>query len=281
MIDYYETKSQPITRVMVMEAYKKVKANKGAAGIDEVSWQDLDKDLSQQLYKLWNRLTSGSYFPKPVRQVSIPKSAGGVRKLGIPTIADRIAQQVVRTHLERIVEPCFHQNSYGYRRGRSQHDAVEKAMSNAMINDWVIDLDIKSCFDTIDHELLLKAVGHYCKEEWALMYITRWLKSGIVQQDGVYTDSLMGTPQGGVISPLLSNIFLHVVFDGWMEKHHPEKPFDRYADDIVVHCKTEKQAQYVLKMIVRRLSTCKLTVNESKTKIVNREVQLKRNTHAV
>ncbi|MEJ7683603.1 MAG: group II intron reverse transcriptase/maturase [Segetibacter sp.] len=269
MIDYYETKSQPITRVMVWEAYKKVKANKGAAGIDEVSWQHFDKEVSRQLYKLWNRLTSGSYFPKPVRQVSIPKSTGGVRKLGIPTIAYRIAQQVVRTYLERIVEPYFHQNSYGYRRGKSQHDAVEKAMSNAMTNDWVIDLDIKSYFDTINQELLLKAVSHYCKEEWVLMYITRWLKAGIVQQDGVYTDSLTGTPQGGVISPLLSNIFLHVVFDKWMEKHHPEKPFERYADDIVVHCKTEKQAQYVLKVIVQRLSICKLTVNESKTKIVN------------
>lgn len=269
MIDYYETKSQPITRVMVWEAYKKVRANKGAAGIDEVSWQHFDKEVSSQLYKLWNRLTSGSYFPKPVRQVSIPKSAGGVRKLGIPTIADRIAQQVVRTYLERIVEPYFHQNSYGYRRGKSQHDAVEKAMSNAMTNDWVIDLDIKSYFDTIDHELLLKAVSHYCKEEWVLMYTTRWLTAGIVQQDGVYTDSLTGTPQGGVISPLLSNIFLHVVFDKWMEKHHPEKPFERYADDIVVHCKTEKQTQYVLRMIVKRLSTCKLRVNESKTKIVN------------
>jgi group II intron reverse transcriptase/maturase len=269
MIDYYETKSQPITRVMVMEAYKKVKANKGAAGIDEVSWQDLDKDLSQQLYKLWNRLASGSYFAKPVRQVAIAKSSGGVRKLGIPTIIDRIAQEVVRTHLERIVEPYFHENSYGYRKGKSQHQAVEMAMSNGMTHDWVIDLDIKGFFDTIDHQLLLKAVSHYCKDAWVLMYVERWLKAGIVGQDGEYTDSVTGTPQGGVISPLLSNIFLHVVFDSWMQKHHPEKPFERYADDILVHCKTEKQALYVLKMIQRRLDSCKLTVNESKTKIVN------------
>jgi RNA-directed DNA polymerase len=268
MIDYYETKSQPITRIMVWQAYKRVKANKGAAGIDEVSWQELDKDLGGQLYKLWNRLTSGSYFPKPVRQVAIPKSTGGVRKLGIPTITDRIAQEVVRTHLERIVEPYFHENSYGYRKGKSQHQAVEVAMSKAMINDWVIDLDIKGFFDTIDHQLLLKSVSHYCKDAWVLRYVERWLKAGTVQ-GGVYTDSLTGTPQGGVISPLLSNIFLHVVFDKWMEKHHPEKPFERYADDIVIHCKTEKQAMYVLRMIERRLSECKLRVNKGKTKIVN------------
>lgn len=269
MIDYYETKSQPITRVMVWEAYKKVKANRGAAGIDQVSWQQFDKELSSQLYKLWNRLTSGSYFPQPVRQVAIPKSSGGKRNLGIPTIADRIAQQVVRTHLERMVEPHFLENSYGYRRGKSQHQAVEKAMSNAMTNDWVIDLDIKSFFDTIDHGLLLKAVEHYCKEEWVLMYVSRWLQAGIIQQDGKYAENISGTPQGGVISPLLSNIFLHVVFDRWMQKHHPEKPFERYADDIVVHCKTDKQANYVLKQIQQRLAACKLAVNESKTKIVN------------
>ena len=153
MIDYYETKSQPVTRVMVWQAYKKVKANKGAAGIDEMSWQDLDNDLSKQLYKLWNRLTSGSYFPMPVRQVEIPKSAGGVRKLGIPTILDRIAQEVVRTHLERIAEPHFHQSSFGYRKGKSQHHAVQQATSKALSNDWVIDLDIKGFFDNIDHEL--------------------------------------------------------------------------------------------------------------------------------
>jgi RNA-directed DNA polymerase len=269
MIDYYETKSQPITRMMVWQAYKKVKANKGAAGIDEVSWADLDKELSHQLYKLWNRLTSGSYYPMPVREVTIPKTSGGVRKLGIPTIVDRIAQEVVRTHLERIVEPHFHNNSYGYRKGKSQHQAVEMAMSNAMRNDWVIDIDIKGFFDNIDHQLMLKALRHYCNDTWVLLYVERWLKAGIVGHDGKFTDSLSGTPQGGVISPLLSNIFLHVVFDKWMEKHHGEKPFERYADDIVVHCKTEKQALFVLAMIQQRMKACKLALHPVKTKIVN------------
>lgn len=270
MIDYYETKSQPITRVMVLQAYKKVRANKGSAGIDEMSWADLDKDQDAQLYKLWNRLTSGSYFPPPVKEVEIKKEAGnGVRKLGIPTILDRIAQCVIKTHLEQIVEPHFHESSYGYRPGKSCHQAVEKALQNVMINDWAIDLDIKGFFDNLDHELLLKAVTHYCDEKWVLLYVTRWLKAGIVQQDGMYLDSETGTPQGGVISPLLANIFLHVVFDKWMDIHHPEKPFERYADDIVVHCKTEKQALFVLKMIQQRMTDCKLTLHPVKTKIIN------------
>lgn len=270
MIDYYQTKSQPITSVMVMQAYKKVRANKGSAGIDEMSWADLDKDLAAQLYKLWNRLSSGTYFPKPVKEVEMEKGAGaGVRKLGIPIILDRIAQAVVKTYLEQIAEPHFHESSYGYRPGKSCHQAVEKASQNVMTNDWVIDLDIKGFFDNIDHELLLKAVTHYCADKWVLLYITRWLTAGIVQQDGMYVDRENGTPQGGVISPLPANIFLHVVFDGWMKIHHFEKPFERYADDIVVHCKTEKQALFVLKQIQQRMTDCKLTLHPVKTKIIN------------
>ena len=233
MIDYYETKSQPITRVMVWQAYKKVKANKGSAGIDYMSWVDLDNDLSRQMYKLWNRLTSGSYFPMPVKEVAIEKKSGGERKLGIPTILDRIAQEVVKTHLERIVEPHFHNSSFGYRPGKNCHQAVKQAEQNSFRHNWVIDLDIKSFFDTIDQTLLMKTVKHFCKEEWVLMYVERWLKAGIVKQDGSYVDRLMGTPQGGVISPLLANMFLHVAFDKWMDKYHFEKPFERYADDII------------------------------------------------
>ena len=269
MIDYYEIKSQPITRLMVVQAYKKVKANKGSAGIDEMSWAELDKDLRGQLYKLWNRLTSGSYFPKPVREVEIKKKDGGIRKLGIPTILDRIAQEVVKTQLERKVEPLFHESSYGYRPQRNCHQAVEKAMQNALKYDWAIDLDIKGFFDTINHELLMKAVKHYCTDKWVLMYVERWLKAGTIQSDGVYLDRVTGTPQGGVISPLLANIFLHVTFDKWMENNQPEKPFERYADDIVIHCKTERQAKYVLSEVQKRLTKCQLSVHPTKTKIVN------------
>ena len=269
MIDYYETKSQPITRVMVWQAYKKVRANKGSSGIDNMNWERLDKNLSTHLYKLWNRLTSGSYYPMPVKEVTIKKKQGGERKLGIPTLLDRIAQQVVKTHLERITEPQFHNSSYGYRPRRNCHQAIAQTLRNTYTHDFAIDLDIKSFFDTIDHQLLMKAVRFYCKDQWVILYVKRWLASGIVQQDGNYIDRLTGTPQGGVISPLLANIFMHVSFDKWMEKHHPEKPFERYADDVVVHCKTEKQAKFVLNKIRQRLENCKLSLHPDKTKIVN------------
>ena len=269
MIDYYETRSQPITRKMVWEAYQKVRSNKGSFGVDQMDWVTLDRDLKSHLYKLWNRLSSGSYFPQPVREVAIKKKSGGLRKLGIPTLLDRIAQEVVKTHLERIVEPQFHHSSFGYRPGRNCHQAVAQATQNAFTHCWAIDLDIKSFFDTIDHSLLMKAVMHYCKDGWVLLYVQRWLEAGIIQQDGCYVDRTSGTPQGGVISPLLSNIFLHVAFDKWMEQHHDRKPFERYADDIVVHCKTERQAKFLLKEIQLRLAHCKLSVHEEKTKIVN------------
>ena len=269
MIDYYEIKSQPITKVMVWAAYKEVRSSQVSSGVDAMTWQWLEKNKSKELYKLWNRLTSGSYFPQAVKEVSIPKKDGGKRKLGIPTVLDRIAQQVVRTHLERIVEPQFHNASFGYRPKRSCHDAVQQSCSNCFNHDFVIDLDIKSFFDTIDHELMMKSVEHFCKDKWILLYIERWLKAGIVQENGERIDRLTGTPQGGVISPLLANIFMHISFDKWMDKHHPEKPFERYADDVVVHCKTEKQAIFVLKQIGKRLTNCKLTLHPVKTRLVN------------
>jgi RNA-directed DNA polymerase len=269
MIDYYETKSQPITRVMVWNAYWKVRANKGGMGIDEMSWEKLDKIRNQQLYKLWNRLSSGSYFPPPVKEVGIKKKDGGERKLGIPTILDRIAQEVVRTILNTRVEPLFHSSSYGYRSGRNAHQAIEMATQNAFKYDWAIDLDIKGFFDNIDHSLLIKAITHYCKEKWILLYIQRWLQAGILKTDGTITNRLTGTPQGGVISPLLANIFLHVVFDKWMENNHPQKPFERYADDIVVHCKTEKQALFLKAVIQKRMQDCKLQLHPEKTSVVN------------
>lgn len=269
MIDYYETKSQPITRVMVWQAYWKVRANRGGMGIDQMSWEVMDKDRNNQLYKLWNRLTSGSYFPPPVKELSIKKKGGGVRKLGIPTILDRIAQEVVKTPLEQVVDPLFHENSFGYRKNRNSHQAIEKALNNALHHGWAIDLDIKGFFDNIDHNLLITAVQHYCKTPWIMMYVKRWLKAGVLQEDGILIDRVTGTPQGGVISPLLANVYLHVVFDKWMEKNHPEKPFERYADDIIIHCKTEKQSKYVKAMIEKRMVSCKLQLHPQKTKIVN------------
>jgi group II intron reverse transcriptase/maturase len=254
---------------MVWQAYQKVKSNKGSPGIDNMDWETLERNLKPLLYKLWNRLSSGSYFPEAVKEVAIKKKSGGVRKLGIPTILDRIAQEVVKTHLERLVEPQFHASSYGYRPRRNPHQAVERATDHVFTHAWVIDLDIKSFFDTIDHELLMKAVRHYCSDGWVLLYVSRWLEAGIIGQDGIYVDRKSGTPQGGVISPLLANVFLHIAFDKWMEREHPRKPFERYADDIVIHCKTERQSIYLLREIEQRLANCKLSVQKEKTKIVN------------
>lgn len=268
MIDYYETKSQPITKVMVWQAYKKIRKNKGSSGVDGMTWALLESDLSGHLYKLWNRLSSGSYFPEPVKAVLITKKGGGSRPLGIPTLLDRIAQQVVKHHLEKQLEPLFHDTSFGYRPGRSAHDAVVQSHGNCFNHDFAIDLDIKGYFDNIDHTLMMQALRHYCKDKWVHLYAERWLKADVMQEMKI-RKRLTGTPQGGVISPLLANLFLHVVFDKWMDKYHPEKPFERYADDIVVHCKTEKQAQFMLRVIGQRMSACKLTLHPDKTKIVN------------
>lgn len=217
MTDYYETKSQPITKLMVWQAYKKVKANKGSAGIDRMDWEELDSNLSSHLYKLWNRLTSGSYFPVPVKQVKIPKKDGGVRKLGVPTLLDRIAQQVVRAHLERQLEPLFHESSFGYRPNRNAHQAVKQSQLNCFGNDFVVDLDIKGFFDNIDHDLMMKALKHYCKDKWVAIYVSRWLKAGIMAE-GEYLKTRAGTPQGGVVSPLLANLYLHSLSraSGWL-----------------------------------------------------------------
>lgn len=273
-------KSQPITKRQVWEAYKKVKANRGSAGVDSISLEDYEVSLEDNLYKLWNRLASGSYFPPPVLEVEIPKKDGRIRKLGIPTVGDRIAQMVVKEGLEPEVEPLFHRNSFGYRPGRSAHDAIEKARTQCWRCDWVIDLDIKGLFDSLDHKLLMRAVRKHTKEKWVLMYIERWLKAPIEEQNGRTKERTRGTPQGGVISPLLANIFLHHVFDKWIEKEFPGVEFERYADDIIVHCKSLTQATHVLNKIRERLEKCGLELNAEKTKIVyckdsNRKAEFK------
>jgi len=254
---------------MVIQAYRKVRANKGSGGVDGMTWEEFELHKAENIYKLWNRLSSGCYYPMPVKEVEIEKKGGGVRKLGVPTLMDRIAQQVVRAYIEPTLDPLFHSDSYAYRKGRNAHQAIETAQKRSMCHDWVLDLDISKFFDTIDHGMMLKALGHYCKDKWVLMYVERWLKAGIITKEDISIDRLTGTPQGGVISPILANLFLHVAFDKWMQKHHPDKPFERYADDIVVHCKTAKQSKLMLKLIRERLSGCKLTLHPEKTKIVN------------
>ena len=261
-------KPLPITKRMVWDAYLSVSRKGQAAGVDAQSLLDFAEDLENNLYRLWNRMASGSYFPPPVKRVEIPKSDGGVRPLGVPTVADRIAQMVVKQALEPAVEPVFHPDSYGYRPGKSAHQAVEQARTRCWRRDWVLDLDIQGFFDTIDHELLMRAVRRHTSERWILLYIERWLTVPVALPDGTLKERAAGTPQGGVVSPLLANLFLHYAFDHWMERHFGHIQFERYADDIVCHCRTRMEAERLQAALKRRLGECRLTMHPDKTSIV-------------
>jgi RNA-directed DNA polymerase len=261
-------KTVPIEYYDVAKAYQKVRKGGKAVGIDQQSWADFDKEPERNLYVIWNRLASGSYHPQPVREVEIPKKDGSKRKLGIPTLRDRIAQQVVKDYMEKRIDKLFHENSYGYRPLKSAHQAIEQVRQNTFGFDWVLDMDISKFFDEVDHDLTLKAVSHVMEEKWVLMYVERWLKMPVQKQDGtVEPKQGKGTPQGGVISPLLANLYLHFAMDKWLSNHYPTVRFVRYADDVVIHCSTHQQAEQVKEALINRLAEVKLRVNESKTHI--------------
>jgi len=254
-----------IAKREVWEAYKQVKANRGAAGVDGQSIEDFDRDLGKNLYRIWNRMSSGSYFPPPVRRVDIPKGdTGATRPLGIPTVADRIAQMVVKRHLEPILEPVFHRDSYGYRPGKSAHDALVKARQRCWAYDWVLDLDIKSFFDEIDWDLLMRAVRRHTDCPWVLLYLERWLRAPVSIPNGTLIDRERGTPQGAVVSPVLANLFLHYAFDLWMQREHPTIPFERYADDAICHCANEAQALELRQALEQRFAACRLRLHSEK-----------------
>jgi RNA-directed DNA polymerase len=263
-----KTKPFAIPKALVVKAYELVKANKGAAGIDRQSLSDFDKDLKDNLYLIWNRLSSGSYFPPAVRAVPIPKKQGGERILGIPTVSDRIAQMVVKLVFEPTVEPYFHPDSYGYRPNKSALDAIGVTRQRCWRYNWVIEYDIKGLFDNIDHELLMKAVRKHTSNKWVVLYIERWLKAPMELPDGTLVERTQGTPQGGVISPILSNLFLHYVVDAWMTRTHPKLKWCRYADDGLIHCRTEQEAQRLLAELKQRFEVCKLELHPTKTKII-------------
>lgn len=264
-----EVKPYDIPKQLVWDAYQRVKANRGAAGVDGESLTSFEKDLKGNLYKIWNRMSSGSYFPPPVRLVEIPKKGnGGKRPLGIPTVGDRVAQTVAKMVLEPLVEPVFHPDSYGYRRGKSALDAVGVARKRCWDADWVIDLDIKAFFDSLDHDLVERAVAHHTNVPWIRLYIARWLRAPVQRADGTMEPRTRGTPQGGVVSPLLSNLFLHYAFDMWMRRNFLNIPFERYADDAIVHCRSERQAKFVLDAIRGRFKECGLELHPTKTRIV-------------
>ena len=264
------SKARPfsISKRVVFEAYKRVRANQGAAGVDGESIGDFDKDLKNNLYKIWNRMSSGSYFPPAVRLVEIAKKSGGQRKLGVPTVSDRIAQMAAKMYFEPEVEPYFHPDSYGYRPGKSAIEAVGVARKRCWRYDWVLDLDVKGFFDEIDHGLLMRAVRKHTDNKWLLLYIERWLKAPVQAADGTVDSREKGSPQGSVISPLLANLFLHYAIDEWMRRNFGQIPFERYADDIVVHCRSEKQARMIKAAIEKRLNQCRLELHPGKTKIV-------------
>jgi RNA-directed DNA polymerase len=263
-----KTKPFEISKHVVWEAYKQVKANKGAAGIDDKSITVFEEHLENNLYKIWNRMSSGSYLPPPVKVVEIPKKNGGTRILGVPTVADRIAQTVAKMYFEPRVEPYFHQDSYGYRPGKSAIDAVAVTRRRCWRYNWLLEFDIKGLFDNIDHDLLMRAVKTHTDNKWLLLYIERWLKAPFQMEDGRIIERRSGTPQGGVISPVLSNLFLHYVFDKWMERNFLKNPWARYADDAVTHCRTKAEAEGLLERLHGRFNECGLELHPDKTQIV-------------
>jgi len=262
------TKPFVIDKWLVYEAYKAVKANAGAAGVDQQSIEDFDADLKDNLYKIWNRMSSGSYFPPPVKAVAIAKKNGGERILGIPTVADRVAQMVVKQVIEPMIEPNFLPDSYGYRPGKSALDAVGITRERCWRYDWLLEFDVKGLFDNIDHTLLQRALKKHVECEWAMLYIERWLKAPLQLADGTRVERTRGTPQGGVVSPVLANLFLHYAFDVWMKRTFPQLPWCRYADDGLVHCRTEREAQAVKQALQARFEQCGLELHPAKTKIV-------------
>lgn len=263
-----KTKSYDISKHVVVEAFQRVKANKGAAGIDDESLEAFEANLKNNLYKIWNRMSSGSYFPPAVKAVEIPKKGGGKRILGVPTVADRVAQMVAKIYFEPTVEPYFHPDSYGYRPGKSAVDAIAITRQRCWRNDWVFEFDIKGLFDNIDHQLLMKAVRKHTDNPWVILYIQRWLKASFQMPDGTIKERTKGTPQGGVISPVLANLFLHYAFDMWMVRNHPTKSFARYADDGIAHCRSLKEAEQLRNSLKERFAECGLELHPEKTRIV-------------
>jgi group II intron reverse transcriptase/maturase len=263
-------KSHVIPKRLVWDAWLKVKEKGGAAGADGVSIEQFEEDLSGNLYALWNRMSSGSYFPGPVRAVEIPKKGkkDGFRVLGIPNVVDRVAQKAAAMALEPSVEPVFHEDSYGYRPGRAPVDAVAVCRERCFRGDWVVDLDIRAFFDSVSWDLMLRAVARHSDQKWVVMYVERWLKAPMLMSDGTLVSRVKGTPQGSPISPVLANLFLHYALDAWMVREFPAVPFERFADDAVIHCVSERQARVVREAVARRLVEVGLELHPEKTRIV-------------
>jgi RNA-directed DNA polymerase len=262
------TKPFAIPKQLVLQAYNKVKANKGSPGIDGETIDAFEEDLKNNLYNIWNKMSSGSYFPPSVKSVPIPKKSGGTRILGVPTVADRVAQMVVKMTIEPALELVFDDNSFGYRPGRSAHDAISITRKRCWQYDWVVEFDVKCLFDNIRHDLLMKALRKHCDLKWVLLYVQRWLCAPLEDGSGKKTERNLGTPQGGVVSPILANLFLHYAFDVWVRRELPGVPFCRYADDGLLHCKSQQQARFVMRRLTKRLLECGLEIHPEKSRII-------------
>ena len=275
-----QVKPFDIPKQQVWEAYRRVAANKGAPGVDSETLDEFESDLKNNLFKIWNRMSSRSYFPPPVRAVEIPKPhGGGVRLLGVPTIADRIAQTVVAMYLGERAEPRFHPDSYGYRPKKAAWDAVGVCRQRCWKKDWVIDLDVQKFFDSVPWDLIVKAVEAVTDTAWVLLYVKRWLAAPLQYPDGTLVERDKGTPQGSAVSPILANLFMHFAFDSWMVRNYPGCPWERYADDAVVHCVSKRQAEQVLAAIAERMEEVGLRLHPDKTRIVYCKDEKRRENH--
>lgn len=270
-------KAFEIPKSLVWASYHDVRRNRGAPGCDGQTLADFDQQRDRNLYKIWNRLCSGSYFPPPVREKRIPKDNGKERVLGIPTVSDRIAQGAVKRYVEAALDPMFHADSYGYRPGKSAHDALRQCALRCRRYNWVLEVDIRAFFDHVRHDLIIQALEHHQMPAWVILYCRRWLEAPMQNEAGEMQPRHRGTPQGGVISPLLANLFLHYAFDLWMGRACRGVPFERYADDIVIHCSRMSEAVRIKQQLEERLADVGLTINEDKSKIVYIDVFERRN----
>lgn len=261
-----QEKAYDIPKRLVWRAYLSVRENKGAAGFDRQTLKQFDEHRDKNLYKIWNRLSSGSYLPPPVLKQEIPKANGGARTLGIPTVSDRIAQGAIKIFLEEKLEPLFHPDSYGYRPNRSAHDALQQTQKRCWEYHWAVELDIKAFFDNVDHALMLKALKFHQVPDWVMLYAKRWMEAPMIDRDGTVQVREKGTPQGGVISPLLANLFLHHGLDEWMQRHYPEVKFERYADDVILHCQSEYKADLIIEKLSTRMESIGLSLHPDKTR---------------